>query len=209
MATERPFRRRLDWGRRGLPLVLCLVLAACGPSAPVDSGPLAIDVARTMPGPDFELLGLDGERHRLSAFRGQVLLINFWATWCASCREELPVLEQLHRDLASEGVAIVGIATDKEGRSKVQPYAEELGLTFPTLLDPGEVSTAVFGGLTGYPSTFILDREGLIYSSYLGAQKEETFAEDLNYLLAAEPSAGAALPEGALSEPSSEEEGDD
>ncbi len=189
----------------------CLVLvhvalAACAPPAPesepAESPTTAAEVARTLPGPDFELLGLDGERHRLTSYRGQVLLLNFWATWCLSCRDELPALERLHQELASEGVAIVGIATDDEGRSVVEPYVEELGLSYPILLDPNEVSTSLFGGLAGYPSTFILDPEGLIYSSYLGAQEEATFAEDLRYLLQAEPSAAAELPPGALSDPS-------
>ncbi|MEM1183230.1 MAG: TlpA disulfide reductase family protein [Acidobacteriota bacterium] len=168
---------------------------AVGPEAPPSAA-----VARTLPGPDFELLGLDGERYRLSSFRGQVLLINFWATWCLSCREELPALERVHQKLADQGVVIVGIATDKQGRSIVAPYVKEMGLTYPILLDPREVSTALFGGLTGYPSTFIIDREGLIYSSYLGAQEEKTFTEDLRYLLQAQPSDGADLPENAVSE---------
>ena len=98
-------------------------------------------------------------------------------------------------------MAIVGIATDRDGRSVVEPYVQEMGLTFPILLDPNEVSTSLFGGLAGYPSTFILDPERLIYASYLGAQDETTFAEDLRYLLQAEPSEAAAMPEGALSSP--------
>ncbi|MEM1207337.1 MAG: TlpA disulfide reductase family protein, partial [Acidobacteriota bacterium] len=151
-------------------------------------------------GPDFELLGLDGELHRLSSFRGRILLVNFWATWCLSCREELPALERLHRRLADQGVAIVGVATDDQGRSVVAPYVEEMGLSYPILLDPEAVSASLFGGLAGYPSTFILDGEGLIYSSYLGAQEEYVFAEDLEYLLGADPSDGAELPPGARSD---------
>ncbi|MEM6793977.1 MAG: TlpA disulfide reductase family protein [Acidobacteriota bacterium] len=161
------------------------------------AGATAVEVARTLPGPDFELLGLDEERHRLSDFRGQPLLINFWATWCLSCREELPALERLHQKYAEKGIAIVGVATDNEGRQLVEPYTQEMGLTFPILLDPNEVSTSLFGGIAGYPSTFVLDSEGLIYSSYLGAQEEATFAEDLEYLLKAAPSDGAELPPGA------------
>lgn len=216
-ATATPDLRRIGSGApTALILAACLLAGCAGGPGQVDPGqgepaastPSAAEVARTLPGPDFELLGLDGERYRLSSFRGQVLLVNFWATWCLSCREELPALERLHRQLAGPGaagpgVAIVGIATDKEGRSVVAPYVEEMGLTYPILLDPGEVSTSLFGGLAGYPSTFILDPEGLIYSSYLGAQDEATFAEDLRYLLQAEPSEGAELPEGAVSDVSS------
>ncbi|MEM7480023.1 MAG: TlpA disulfide reductase family protein [Acidobacteriota bacterium] len=176
-------------------------LVACGPPAPAAPTPRpAIEVARTLPGPDFELLGLDGELHRLSAFRGRILLINFWATWCLACREEMPALERLHRAYAERGVAVVGIATDREGRSVVEPYLQEMAVSYPILLDPEAVSASLFGGLTGYPSTFVLDADGLIYSSYLGAQEEATFAEDLRYLLQAEASGGAELPAGALAE---------
>ncbi|MEM8930495.1 MAG: TlpA disulfide reductase family protein [Acidobacteriota bacterium] len=199
---------------RGLLLASTLLFANCAgpdadgprseapevaPSGADPNAPPSAAIARTLPGPDFELLGLDGELYRLSSFRGQILLVNFWATWCLSCREELPTLERVHQELAGSGVVIVGIATDKEGRSIVAPYVEDMGLTYSILLDPREVSASLFGGLAGYPSTFILDREGLIYSTYLGAQTEATFAEDLRYLLGAEPSEGAEMPSGALS----------
>ncbi|MEM9555705.1 MAG: TlpA disulfide reductase family protein [Acidobacteriota bacterium] len=208
---------RLSWAHGSRPALACLLLgalAACGPgppAAPATDDPQAAateepsvepgsaaEVGRTLPGPDFELLGLDGERHRLSSFRGRVLLLNFWATWCLSCREELPALERLHRQFADQSVSIVGIATDDEGRSLVEPYVQDLGLTYPILLDPKKVSTSLFGGLAGYPSTFILDPQGLIYSSYLGAQEEAIFAEDLRYLLQAGRSEAARLPPGAL-----------
>jgi thiol-disulfide isomerase/thioredoxin len=149
---------------------------------------------------DFELVGLDGAVHRLSDYRGKVVLVNFWATWCLSCRDEFPILNDLHQKLADQGVVILGISTDREGKAKVQPYVDSLAIDYPILLDPEAASTSIFGGLAGYPSTFILDRQGLIYSSYLGAQKAETLLADLTYLLQATPSPGAALPAGAKSD---------
>lgn len=153
----------------------------------------ASEVARLIAGPDFELLGLDGERHHLSDARGKVLLVNFWATWCISCRSEIPELNALYEDLKAQGVEIYGISTDAEGAEKVLPYVEDLPLAYPVLLDPEAKSTAIFGGLEGYPMTFIFDREGLIYSSYLGAQVEGTFRSDIEYLLNAESSTAAPL----------------
>jgi len=155
-----------------------------------------------LPGPDFELLGLDGELHRLSDYRQRVVLLNFWATWCVSCRSEIPELNELHREIPAEQLAILGISTDQEGLAIVRPYADQLAMAYPVLLDPAAVSTRMFGGLEGYPMTFILDRQGLIYSSYLGAQEKETFLEDVLYLLEAPPSEGETLPPGArLDEP--------
>ena len=177
-------------------LVTGLLLAA-GPALGSEDLATAADVGQVMAGPDFELLGLDGARHRLSDVRGQVVLVNFWATWCVSCRTEIPGLNALYGEYTSRGVTFFGISTDAEGAAKVVPYAEEIGIVYPVLLDPLAVSAAIFGGLQGYPMTFIFDREGLIYSSYLGAQDEAVFRRDIEYLLAAEASLAAPLIVGA------------
>ncbi len=202
-------RPRLPIGRAGwkplalLPVVLAFATLGCGgertarPPEPSEPAIDARSAARLLPGPDFELLGLDGELHRLSDHRGRVVLLNFWATWCASCRSEIPELNQLRQEIPTGELAILGIATDNEGPAIVRPYAEELAMAYSVLLDPEAVSTRMFGGLEGYPMTFILDREGLIYSSYLGAQEKQTFLEDVLYLLQAPPSEGEALPPGA------------
>ncbi len=150
----------------------------------------AEQVARILPGPDLELLGLDGERWRLSDERGRVVLVNFWATWCVACRGEMPELDELQSELGDLGVTIVGIATDRDP-TKVGPYIENLGIGYPILLDPAAVSAALFGGVEGYPKTFILDQRGLLYSSYLGVRTKVVFEQDLRYLLEAEPSPAA------------------
>lgn len=169
------------------------LVALLATAAAAEDPARAAHLARILPGPDFELVGLDGQLHRLADYRGQVVLINFWATWCTSCRAEMPALDALYREFAAQRVVVLGISTDAEGAAKVSPFVRELAIHYPVLLDPEDVSTALFGGLDGYPSTFILDREGLIYSSYLGAQDEATFRADLLYLLAAPPSPGEPL----------------
>ncbi len=185
----------------GCRLAVLLLVAAAGcasesaqESKPPSPGEKEAAAARLLPGPDFELMGLSGRLHRLSDFRGKVVLVNYWATWCIPCRTEIPELDHLYRELAPAGVEILGIATDKEGEAKVRPYAEEVGIGYPILLDPEAVSAAIFGGVEGYPKTFILDRAGLIYSSYLGAQPKEVFRDDLTYLLESPPSPPAPQP---------------
>ena len=173
-------------------LLFVLTLACTGGEPGLsEEGMAALEAARLLPGPDFELLGLDGELHRLSDYRGQVVLVNFWATWCVSCRREMPDLQRLHTELAGESVAILGISTDREAAG-VRPFVEELGIGYPILLDPGEITPSIFGGLEGYPKTYVLDREGQLYSSYLGAQERAILEEDLLYLLDAAPSPPAS-----------------
>ena len=179
-------------------LIMVLIAVGSMRCRPADEGKspapgeVEAKAARLLPGPDFELLGLSGRLHRLSDSRGKVVVVNYWATWCTACRTEMPGLNHLYQELAEAGVEVFGIATDTEGAVRVRPYAEELGISYPILLDPEAVSATIFGGLEGYPKTFILDRQGLIYSSYLGAQDEEVFREDVVYLLEAPESPAAA-----------------
>ena len=194
-----PISRRheygVDSGRRLVPFTALLLVACVALSCSESSaGEAEAAAARLVAGPDFELLGLDGDLHSLADYRGKVLLVNYWATWCVACREEMPILHELHRQLSGDDVEIIGIATDVEGSPKVRPYVEELAIDYAILLDPRAVSPALFGGIEGYPKTFILDREGLIYSTYLGAQTDEVFREDLLYLLEALPSPAADRP---------------
>jgi len=99
---------------------------------------------------------------------GQVVLLNFWATWCAPCREELPTLETLHQELGDEGLAIVGVNVDPGGEERAVRFAEQAGLSFQILPDP-EQRVARSYGVLGYPTTVVIDRSGRIALSELGA----------------------------------------
>ena len=99
---------------------------------------------------------------------GQVVLLNFWALWCAPCREELPILKTLHAELRDEGLAIVAVNVDRGGTERVQRFAEQKGLSFEILHDP-EQRVAGSYGVVGYPTTVVVDRAGRIVLSELGA----------------------------------------
>ncbi len=121
------------------------------------------------PAPDFALPDLGGNLRRLSDFRGKVVLLNVWATWCAPCREEMPSMEQLHRALRNEEFAILAVSQDQDGARAVAPFVEEFGITFPVLIDPrGEVARKF--GVTGYPETFIIDKDGKVLIHHIGYQ---------------------------------------
>ena len=108
--------------------------------------------------PNFAGPALDGAQVSLATLRGKVVLVNFWATWCAECRPEMPVLERLHRDFASKGLAVVGINA-REDRSAIAAYASQLGLTFSLIVDPGGRNSDLYG-VVGIPTTFLFARDG-------------------------------------------------
>ena len=112
------------------------------------------------PAPDFTLKSLTGENIKLSEMRGRVVLVNFWATWCAPCKEELPFFNQLYKKYRKTGLEILGVNIDKSSR-KAADFSSSLGLEFPILLDPsGTVSSKYH--ITSMPSTIVVGKDGTI-----------------------------------------------
>ena len=126
--------------------------------------------ARTIPTdvPNISLADGDGVKHALSEWKGRPLLINFWATWCAPCRREIPLLKTLRHDRAADGVEVVGIAVDF--RDAVQHYAREMGIDYPVLVgeQDGLDAIAAFGMDTVFPFTVFADRQGRIVTLKIG-----------------------------------------
>ena len=114
--------------------------------------------------PDFELTGIDSKVYHLSDFRGQVVLLNFWATWCGPCVLEMPSLERLHQTLKDKGFRVVAINMDEPGSdAAVKKFSESYGLNFTVLRDP-RYGIADKYGVSGFPETFIINREGKFVS---------------------------------------------
>ena len=98
----------------------------------------------------------------LADYKGRVVLLNVWATWCEPCRDEMPSMEKLHREFGAQGLAIVAVSVDDPGNEKaILAFAKEFNLTFEILHDPGKV-TARHYQVTGYPESFIIGKEGII-----------------------------------------------
>jgi peroxiredoxin len=119
--------------------------------------------------PDFVLPTLRGDSVKLSGYRGKVVFLNIWATWCAPCREEMPFMEALYQRLKGREFEMLAISIDRNGKETVGPFVSKYGLNFPVLLDP-ESKTYNLYGLTGIPETFIIDRNGVILYKAIGAQ---------------------------------------
>ena len=119
--------------------------------------------------PEFSARTLQDATLSVGGFRGKVLILNFWASWCAECRPEMPVLERLHRELAPRGLAIVGVNA-REGTEAIRRYARELALTFPIVLDPGGRINALYG-VIGLPTTFVVGRDGRAVALAIGPRE--------------------------------------
>ncbi|MGH7475701.1 MAG: peroxiredoxin family protein [Longimicrobiales bacterium] len=148
---------------RAMLLALLLPLGgAC--AAPGDAAPpMAGD-----PAPDFAAPTLEGDTLALSELRGQVVLLNIWATWCPPCRNEMPALEQLHRDLAPAGLRLLGASIDDaKAEDQVRAFIAQLGITYTILLDPAAGSPEMFGA-PGIPATYLIGRDGRLLKRWIG-----------------------------------------
>lgn len=116
---------------------------------------------------DFEFPDLEGRTHRLSDHRGKVVFLNVWATWCPPCIAEMPSIEALHRRFRDSDLVILAVSEDTGGAEVVRPLVEQLGLSFPVLLDP-EATLSPRYGVTGYPETFVIGRDGRVVEHFIG-----------------------------------------
>jgi len=124
----------------------------------------AVALGRYAPG--FALPDLSGQSVSLSQWRGQIVLVNFWASWCQPCREEMPLLQATYEAYAQDGLVVLGVNMG-ESAQRVAGFAEDLGLTFPVLVDESTTVGALYR-VRGAPTTYFIDREGVIRQRYVG-----------------------------------------
>ncbi|MCL7452823.1 MAG: TlpA family protein disulfide reductase [Anaerolineae bacterium] len=143
-----------------------------GPSASLQVGELV---------PDFQLATFEGDTVNLSELRGQVVVVNFFASWCNPCREEAPDLEQAWQEYQDQGVQVLGIAY-KDASSKAQAFLAEFDVTYPSGIDPGSRTSRAYG-VTGVPETFIIDQQGRLVRHVLGAVTLAQLRQELDQTL--------------------------
>ena len=134
--------------------------------------------------PDFDLKDEYGKSVRLSDYRGKVVLLDFWATWCGPCRIEIPWFSELERQNKNKGFAVLGVAMDDEGWKVIKPFVSELKINYRVLLGNDQASHD-YGGLEALPTTFLIDRDGKIAAVHVGLANRKDFENGVEQLLQA------------------------
>lgn len=138
--------------------------------------------------PDFSLSDLDGNIIQLSDYKGKVVMLNFWGTWCGPCRKEIPDFISLIDKYQNNGLEILGVTLTSGPPSRIKQFADRMGINYTLLTDisgnESQMVTSLYGKATGrpisgIPTTFIIDREGYIVKKYIGPRSENIFYNDL------------------------------
>jgi peroxiredoxin len=140
-----------------LALLLAMFIAACGESPVASVG---------KPAPNFDTVDMTGNIWSLSKQRGQVVFINFWATWCAPCRDEMPSMQRLYTKMPKDKFKMVALYNNDKP-APVKNFVAKLGITIPILNDESNIIGPRYG-LTGLPETFIIDKQGVIREKFIG-----------------------------------------
>jgi peroxiredoxin len=132
--------------------------------------------------PDFTLTDLDGHKLTLSDYRGKVVLLDFWATWCGPCRTEIPHFVEMQNKYGPQDFQVIGISMDDDAKP-VRQFAQQYKLNYPVAVGDDKLADR-FGGVMGLPVNFIIDRQGRVHAKYLGATDVSVFDRDVKDLLA-------------------------
>ncbi|CAM3569994.1 redoxin domain-containing protein [Marinicrinis lubricantis] len=131
--------------------------------------------------PLFELESLDGTAMDLEQFRGHPVVINFWGTFCEPCVREMPLIQKYYEEYKDDGLVVIGVNLD-EPKLRVQKFAEQVGVSFPILLDPGSTIRKRYG-VVSYPTTFFIDADGILSSEKIGEMKELDMKSHLSRIM--------------------------
>jgi cytochrome c biogenesis protein CcmG/thiol:disulfide interchange protein DsbE len=140
--------------------------------------------------PEFALKDADGKVVHLSDFKGKVVLLDFWATWCGPCRIEIPWFMDMQRKNKDKGFEVLGVSMDDDGWESVKPFLTEVGVNYRVVI--GNDSTAQsYGGVEALPTTFLIDRQGKIAAVHVGLANRKDFEDGVAQLLQAPASTGS------------------
>lgn len=132
--------------------------------------------------PDFTLKNQHGEKISLSDYRGKVVILNFWATWCPPCKAEVPGFVKMYNEHKDDGLVILGVSLDRDGWQSVAPFIRNHQVSYPVVIGNRDVVDA-YGNIQSIPTTFVLDKQGKIQRKYVGLRDEKVFENDFRTLI--------------------------
>jgi peroxiredoxin len=143
-------------------IAVCITLLICGCGGREEPSALVLHAA-----PDFALEDLNGRVYRLGDLRGRVVVLNFFATWCGPCRQEIPDFVRLHQTFKEKGLEIIGVSLDFEADAVLRRFIQQYGISYPIVLGTRKV-VLDYGGIEGIPTTVVIDQHGAISDYFVG-----------------------------------------
>ena len=134
------------------------------------------------PAPNFTLKDADGKTVKLSDYKGKVVLLNFWATWCGPCKIEIPWFIEFQKTYKDRGFTVLGVSVDDEGWEIVKPYLATRQVNYPVVVADETVNT-MYGGIEALPTTFVIDKDGKIANTHVGLVSKKEYESDIEQLI--------------------------
>jgi peroxiredoxin len=161
--------------------VLAAVLFLSGCTKVENKSNVKLDANRK-PAPEFSLKDSDGRTVTLADYKGKVVLLNFWATWCGPCKVEIPWFVEFEQKYKDRGFAVLGVALDEEGWEVVKPYINEAKVNYRIIMGNDSIAQ-LYGGVDNLPTSFILDQNGRIASTHIGLVDKSNYENEISELL--------------------------
>jgi peroxiredoxin len=155
-------------------IALALLLAGCSKTSKLDAG--------RKQAPNFSLKDAAGNAVNLADYRGKVVLVNFWATWCGPCEVEIPWFIEFEQKYKDQGFAVLGVSMDDDGWKSVQPYVAKHKINYRVMIG-SEVVSQQFGNIDSLPTSFVLDRQGRIAANHVGLVEKKEYQNEIVKLL--------------------------
>src|ERR1017187_9069623 len=163
--------------------LLGCVIYGCSPVRSAKAASLKPDGERHA-APDFALKDANGKTVRLSDYRGKVVLVDFWATWCGPCKLEIPWFMEFERKYKDRGLAVLGLSMDDDGWQSVKPFIQEMRVNYRVMI-ADERTGDLYGGIEALPTAFLIDREGRVAIEHVGVSSRRDFEDGIEKLLEA------------------------